>query len=113
MVNIKIVDILGTPWTVQEKPQSDDTKLQEFGGYCDQTIKVCVVQDFKTGNDPLELSDLSMVKNQTIRHEVIHAFLFESGLSSSSNWADNEEMVDWFAAQFPKILKAFQELECL
>jgi hypothetical protein len=45
---------------------------------------------------------------------VIHAYLSESGLNSSSNgvdcWARNEEMVDWFAIQMPKIVKTFGEL---
>ena len=50
----------------------------------------------------------------TVRHEVIHAYLSESGLNSSSNgvecWVRNEEMVDWFAVQIPKIVKTFNEL---
>ncbi len=49
----------------------------------------------------------------TLRHEIVHAFLGESGLSANSNesdaWARNEEMVDWFALQGPKIYKAWQE----
>jgi hypothetical protein len=38
----------------------------------------------------------------------------ESGLNASSNsvegWARNEEMVDWFAIQMPKLIKTFREL---
>lgn len=43
----------------------------------------------------------------TILHEVIHGFLFESGLDDVSidDWAKNEEMIDWFAMQFEKIEK--------
>lgn len=113
MNNIKTVNVLGMPWTVQEKPQSEDAKLQKLDGYCDQTIRACVVQDFKTDGSPMEVSNLNVLKKNTIRHEVIHAFLFESGLSYNSDWARNEEMVDWFAVQFPKLLAAFQHLECL
>jgi hypothetical protein len=40
--------------------------------------------------------------------------LLESGLNASSNpadsWAMNEEMVDWFAIQIPKMIKTFHEL---
>ena len=32
-----------------------------------------------------------------LRHEIAHAFLHESGLSSNSEWAMNEEIVDWIA----------------
>ena len=48
---------------------------------------------------------------------IIHAFLLESGLDSNSNsadsWAVNEEMVDWFAIQSPKIFKLFNKLELM
>ena len=57
-------------------------------------------------------------RKKTLRHEIMHAFLNESGLSDSSNrfdsaWAKNEEMVDWFAIQSPKIFKVFVELGIL
>ena len=52
-------------------------------------------------------------QHKVIRHEIVHAFLYESGLDvnslSGGAWAKNEEMVDWMAIQIPKILKAFQE----
>lgn len=57
-------------------------------------------------------------RKKTLRHEIMHAFLNESGLSDDSNrfdgaWAKNEEMVDWFAIQSPKIFKVFVELGIL
>ena len=44
----------------------------------------------------------------TLRHEIIHAFLFESGLQTCAftiegPWAENEEMIDWFANMIPKM----------
>ncbi len=49
---------------------------------------------------------------QTLRHEILHAYLFESGLDWSSrdieSWATNEEMIDWIALQFPKILDTYR-----
>ena len=54
---------------------------------------------------------------EIIRHEIIHAFLLESGLSSSTEpvnaWAKNDEMVDWFAMQSPKIFKVFEKLDLM
>lgn len=51
------------------------------------------------------------------RHEIIHAFLFESGLSEcsykSDEWAKNEEMVDWFAHQGLKLYKAWKEADAI
>jgi len=34
-------------------------------------------------------------------------------MSSNGAWARNEEMIDWFALQGPKILKAWQEAGAL
>ena len=48
-----------------------------------------------------------------LRHEIVHAFLYESGLDVSSEWARNEEIVDWIALQTPKLQKAFEEAGCL
>ena len=52
-----------------------------------------------------------------MRHEITHAFLNESGLDANASdtdcWAKNEEMVDWFAIQSPKIYKAFNEVGAL
>lgn len=49
-----------------------------------------------------------------MRHEILHAFLFESGLSENAGfsgcWATNEEMVDWFAIQSTKIYDVYLKL---
>ncbi len=47
------------------------------------------------------------------RHEIIHAFLFESGLAENSEWAQNEEMVDFFAIQFPKLMEVFKNADAI
>ena len=59
----------------------------------------------------------AIVEKSTKRHEIIQAFLNESGLQGSSvtagPWARNEEMVDRFAIQSPKIYEAFETANCL
>ena len=52
------------------------------------------------------LKDIESYKRQVTRHELIHAFLFESGIGYECEWAC-EEMVDWMARQFPKIVKGY------
>lgn len=43
-----------------------------------------------------------------LRHEIIHAFFEESGLDE---YSENEELVQWLAIQFPKILEVFNRLD--
>ncbi len=45
-----------------------------------------------------------------LRHEVIHAFFSESGLD---DYSSNEELVNWIAIQFPKMLQVFKEIEAI
>jgi len=66
----------------------------------------------------MKLADkIKRYQNKIARHEIVHAFLYESGLDCNSlkqyNWAENEEMVDWFAIQGPKIFKIYKELDIL
>lgn len=105
------ISILGTEYELLERSVKDDKKLTDADGYCDTSTKVCVVDDM---SDPEYDSkgNLEEYKNQLKRHEIIHAFLFESGLDVNT-WAGNEEIVDWIAIQFPKLLRAFEKAGCI
>ncbi|HBR33731.1 MAG TPA: hypothetical protein DD734_03795 [Firmicutes bacterium] len=109
---MKKVNVLGTTYTVKERNEKSDSKLKECEGYCDPTIKVCVVDDMKDAEKNFSSKDdLNKFKKKVTRHELIHAFLYESGLGENS-WAWNEEIVDWLAYQFPKLAQAFKEAGC-
>lgn len=110
------VDILGTEYTVcLDVDEKDDVRLRKVDGYMDHSVRKIVVA--KMEPDEQSLEDLRMYAKKVLRHEIIHAFLVESGLRESSgkagSWAQNEEMVDWIAIQFPKILKVFQQCDCV
>ena len=102
------VNVLGTDYTLDFVPETDDDGLVYCDGYCDDTTKRLVVKQYKRG-EPGEKKNLVLQEQKNYRHEIIHAFLFESGLAENSEWAQNEEMVDWFAKQAPKLIKAWQE----
>lgn len=113
---MKKINILGSEWTIECRKAEDDAKLTgTIDGYCDSSVKLIVIGDFQP--DEASKNNLENYKKQVLRHEIIHAFLFESGLEAntceSSAWAQNEEMIDWMAIQFSKIHKAFEEADCL
>ena len=110
------VNILGTEYTLKRPKAADDLKLDECDGYCDTSVKLIVVEDYEP--DPKSKLDLENYAKQVMRHEIIHAFMFESGLDSNGivfdgAWPRNEEMIDWFAIQSPKIFKVYEELKLL
>lgn len=104
------VDVLGTTYTITQSNKVDDITLENCDGYCDSSTKSIVVGTFNSC--PGALQDLERYKKEVIRHELVHAFLFESGLNGNS-WAGNEEIVEWIAYQFPKLLKAFETVDAI
>ena len=116
------IDVLGTKYTIKRVNKGQDDYMDKMGlsGYCDNNKKLIAILNLKSlpdwENEP-ERSILNQEK-EAIRHELIHAFLNESGLRWNSAtydkaWATNEEMVDWLAIQAPKMLKAFKDADCL
>jgi hypothetical protein len=101
------VDVLGTKYTITQSDKLEDIELEKNDGYCDHSTKQIVIDTFK--DSPGSLADLDEYKKQVIRHELVHAFLFESGLGADS-WGINEEIVDWIAYQFPKMAAAFEKV---
>lgn len=116
---MKIVNILGTNYNIKfvdEFPDYLSEVGENAGGLCnrhdrDIWIKRCNDKDMTaTGRERCD--------KDVLRHDIIHAYLSESGLSANAShyygsWAENEEMVDWFAIQSPKIFQTFKEVDCL
>jgi Zn-dependent peptidase ImmA (M78 family) len=99
------VNVLGTDYLISYSTQDKDPELKNLSGYCITSQKKIVVEEKK--GDPY-------TEKWVLRHEIIHAFLHESGLEKEVQWADSEEtIVDWIALQFPKMLKAFEETKAL
>lgn len=107
------IDVLGTKYTIITTTAQKDRFLKECDGYCDKTSKTIVINGAVEDN---ELSNLDVYLKKVKRHEIIHAFLFESGLHENfrhNEWGHDEIMVDWVAVQFPKLMAAFKAADCL
>ena len=83
-------------------------------GLCEQYSKKIIIDDGSSiEEDSLVVENYEEFQKKVLRHELLHAFLGESGLRSNSEWAENEEMIDYFAIQFEKIAIAMIEANCL
>ena len=116
------IDILGTEYRIEIHKVSEDSYMKEKGlaSYCEEENKLIVVADMSEEKYFVGMDEKAQetYRKKTLRHEIMHAFLNESGLSDSSNrfdgaWAKNEEMVDWLAIQAPKIFSAFKKMNIL
>lgn len=102
------VNILGTCYTIKYK----ELGAEGIDGCCDYTSKEIMIRsDNENG-----VNDFRRLQKKQLRHEIIHAYLAESGLQSNfehaNQWGHEETMIDWIAIQFPKILKTFEKIGC-
>lgn len=110
---MKKINILGTEYTVEVKSKQEDKFLEKCDGYCDKTSKRIVVA---TKADDCEIEIFEEYQKKVTRHEIIHAFLMESGLQENfqkEQWGHDETTIDWIAIQFPKMMQVFKEADCL
>lgn len=109
------VNILGITYEIEFSTAEQRPRLKTCAGYMDFSTKKIVVEKFVP--DEMSVEDLSYYTKKVLRHEIIHAFLWESGLWENSDeaeaWAQSEEMTDWIAIQFPKLTEAFRQADCL
>ena len=111
MLDLK-VKILGTEYEViKDAEEKDYPQLKKCDGFTDFSIKRIVVANFD--KDESSVDDIDWYKKKVLRHELVHAFIHESGLAENCDWARNEELTDWIAIQFEKILGVFIELQCI
>ena len=80
------VNVLGESYTLNFISEEEDEGLKDCDGYCDDTIKTLVVKQYKRG-EPGSKKALDLQEKKNFRHEIIHAFLCESGLAENSTWA--------------------------
>ena len=101
-------NVLGTEYKII----TDDSIItQDIDGLCksyDKKILIRSKANMLCSDDSEKVKDIRY--KEVLRHELVHAFFEESGFDDYSN---NEQLVNWIAAQFPKMLKAFIEADCV
>ena len=101
------ITILGTDYDYAVVKHEDDSRLRENDGFTDSYEKTIHVASDYYDDDPGSIRCMEEFMAKVKRHEIVHAFFFESGMS---DWHKDETLVDWIAIQIPKMIKAFQEV---
>ena len=116
------INVLGTKYEIiiRNYDELEIFKDKGWEGYTDAISKKIVVGNIHTfpGYEKETADYCGECIKETMRHEIVHAFLNESGLQVCScvpkdGWARNEEMIDWISLQFPKMLEAMKAAGCI
>lgn len=106
------VNVLGTEYEIIFDATTETHPIiGENDGCVDFTTKTIYIAEMEVSNDTWQ--DIEQYKRATVRHEIVHAFLQESGLAHNSKWGRDETLVDWIALQFPKMAIAFESVEVI
>lgn len=106
------VNVLGAEYSIYEV--DCDLSDSSTWGECFFNCKEIYIRVKPKENDKVSLDFL----RATLRHEIIRAFLHESGLSFCGlipdiPWPYNEEAIDWLVIQGDKICTAWKNSGCL
>lgn len=112
MQELHTVNVLGTEYKIILIAEKEDPRLKDLNGCCDPSTKEILVEK-NIPEDDHSLRNLEDFRRKVIRHELVHAFLYESGLHEQCCWATNEEIIDWIAIQLPKMLNVISKVNCL
>ena len=100
------VSILGTDYIIMCDTTKEliDKGLDGQVNVYNKIITIRNIQDML--DEDSSIYDKKLRYNDTLKHEIIHAFLFESGLE---NYCNDEILVDWISKQWNKMTTAFHE----
>ena len=76
-INSKVT-ILGTPYSIHIIDEDDYRYDREADGWCDPSVKEILIFNYKQSVESVK--DLVAYQKKVLRHEIVHAFLYESGL---------------------------------
>lgn len=116
------LNVLGTTYTVEKKKWLDEPVFQNSRclGFCDSHSLRIVYCDLKTNDNWKDESEegINRAEKEILRHEIVHAFLSESGLNGCAHhydgaWSYNEEMIDWIAIMGPRLYDAWVKAKCI
>ena len=108
----KVVNILGQPWRVKICSEKVESRLKSLSGFTDHTSHFIGIIDPDEKESNID-DPVALVK-EIMRHEIVHAFMYESGLGDSwehKDYGHDETLVDWIALQFPKMWLVIADLE--
>ena len=104
--------VLGEVYKFYYETEDQDPKMKGNDGYTETAEREIHIEKTifdENKDDVRQIKNIAKYGRKVIRHELVHAFIEESGLAECNDWARCEELVDWIAKQFPKMMKCFVE----
>ena len=107
------INVLGEEYQIVVDKSGTNPKLESSFGYTEPYSKKIVIDNNITDDSTMSVENLDAFVRHIYRHEVVHAFFYESGVSYKFDKDEEDFLVDWIAKMVPKMLKVFKEMGVL
>lgn len=113
LFHTQTINVLGQPYVLRLNTPDKDPKLVKWNGYHEPyskriTVDSTIVEENK--KDDTSAENIEAYVRHIYRHEILHAFFCESGITYKFESEDEDFLVDWIARMYPKMKKIFAEL---
>lgn len=104
------LNILGQEYelVIATKKEYPKLKSVDADGLAELYSKKLIINKSITEESELTMDNIYEYESKVIRHEIIHAYFHEAGLT---DYCNDELLVDWLALQIPKIMNTIEEVE--
>lgn len=104
------LNVCGVRWEVIVATPEDRPLLKSCLGYADRSSKRIYIKDLRREPDERDMERLDLIMAETIRHELVHAWLFECGMMDEREF-DHERIADWLQMKIHPLYEAILDGE--
>ena len=109
------IAVMGTDFDITYTTEEDDPTIKGKSGVCYSLLhKIKIDQWIYLDDADGSVSETEKASKllsllAILRHEVMHAFFFQSGLDTQCSFAVGEMLIDWLSLKMPEIVDVMNE----
>jgi len=109
------ISVMGSEFKIIYTTEEEDPTIKGKSGVCYSLLQKIKIDQYIYLDDAdgsvaeAEKASKLLSLLAILRHEIIHAFFFQSGLDSQCSFAVDEVLIDWLSLKLPEIVEVMNQ----
>lgn len=109
------ISVMGSEFEIIYTTEEEDPTIKGKSGVCYSLLQKIKIDQYIYLDDAdgsvaeAEKASKLLSLLAILRHEIIHAFFFQSGLDSQCSFAVDEVLIDWLSLKLPEIVEVMNQ----
>ena len=109
------ISVMGSEFEIIYTTEEEDPTIKGKSGVCYSLLQKIKIDQYIYLDDAdgsvaeAEKASKLLSLLAILRHEIIHAFFFQSGLDTQCSFAVDEMLIDWLSLKMPEIVDVMNE----